>query len=148
MGNFTLPINYHNKKWKKEAMCFKKCLKCLVTWLEWHNTHQCTIQKLSFWDSFGWDETQSQDPIDFFFLCRLTPNGRSFLPPMYLPLPIYLPSHLPTPSFTLNIMLLPSPLLCNIAITYAPFLSSALPLVARSCVANNYVVTSSKKLHY
>jgi len=43
MGCFTLPINYHNKKWKKEAMCFKKCLKCLVTWLKWHNTHQCTM---------------------------------------------------------------------------------------------------------
>jgi hypothetical protein len=106
--------------------------------------HPKTLILGFFW--MGWNPTP-RPYWDFFFLCHLTPNGQSFLPPMYLPLPIYLPSHLPSPSFTLNIKLPPSPLLCNIAITYAPFPSSALPLVAKSCVANNYVITNSKKLH-
>ncbi len=134
--------------------------------LEWHSTHQCTIQKIPFWDPFGWDETQPQDPVHwgsgfFFPLCHPTPNvspsyllpTHSYLLPtlFYLPtfpltLPLFHSKHcvatiapplLPLPSSAPpSPMLLPSPL------------SYALPLVARSCVVSSYVVANNKKLCY
>jgi hypothetical protein len=63
-----------------------------------------------FW--MGWKPTPRPCPLGFgfCFICHPTPNKLA-LPTSYLHLPIYLPSHLPSFSFTLKIALFPSRIL-------------------------------------
>jgi hypothetical protein len=148
-GQFYPTHKLSQQKMKKRGHAFQKAFEvsCHMTEMTQHPPmhHPKTLILGFFW--MGQNPTPKSYWV-FFFLCHLTPNGQSFLLPSYVPTPSYLPPFpLTLPSFTINIMLSPLPPLWNIAITYVPFPSFILPLVAKSCIVNNYVVTSSKKLH-
>ncbi len=85
-----------------------------VNGLEWQATHQCTIQKIPFLKFFVWP-SPGPCSLGFAFFLPIPPYPQwsvlpTSYPPIflsYLPFPIYLPSYLPSPSFTLNTTLSP-----------------------------------------
>ncbi len=104
-----------------------------VFWLEWPSTHQCTIQKIPFWDFMDKMKLSPRGQFTWsvyvFFLCSFfplaqyfflgtvflslffwpTPDPKFFLGSSYLPQPTYLPhpaDYLPT---HLLLRSLPSP---------------------------------------